>query len=159
MGFEIGSNGRRHSPFCGCANCQLMRGPVRWQPPVYYGSPEKPSAPPAAKRKLVVIESPFAGEVGKNVEYARRCLKHSADRGEAPIASHLLFAQDGIFDDNNPVERMHGIAAGLAWHRVAELVAFYIDRGISPGMVKAAEHARAIGVKIEFRSLDRSFAP
>ena len=120
---------------------------------------DKPHNPRALKRRLVVIESPFAGDVAKNLEYARRCIKHSVERGEAPIASHLLFTQDGIFDDNNPVERSQGIAAGLAWHRVADLVAFYIDRGISPGMTKAAEHARELGVKIEFRSLDRSFGP
>ena len=38
----------------------------------------------------VIIESPYAGEIDKNTAYARRCMRDSLDRGEAPFASHLL---------------------------------------------------------------------
>lgn len=38
----------------------------------------------------VILESPYAGDVEKNIEYARLCLKDSLLRGESPIASHLL---------------------------------------------------------------------
>ena len=40
---------------------------------------------------LVVVESPYAGNVASNVQYARRCLADSLWRGEYPIASHLLY--------------------------------------------------------------------
>lgn len=86
-------------------------------------------------RPLVVIESPYAGEVEKNVVYARRCMMDSLLRGEAPFASHLLYTQ--ILDDNVPSDRSLGIGAGWEWHRVADLIVFYTDRGWSRGMIEA----------------------
>src|SRR4051812_9833468 len=84
--------------------------------------------------KLVIIESPYAGDVEANVEYARRCVRDSLLRGEAPIASHLLYTQPGILNDDIPEERRHGIEAGLAWRAVAQGSVVYIDRGLSSGM-------------------------
>ena len=84
--------------------------------------------------KLVVVESPYAGEVELNVEYARRCLRDCLHRGEAPIASHLLYTQPGVLDDDKPDERKLGIEAGLVWGAHANVSAFYIDRGVSSGM-------------------------
>ena len=34
--------------------------------------------------RLVVVESPFAGDVEKNIEYARMCLRDCFLRGAAP---------------------------------------------------------------------------
>jgi hypothetical protein len=53
-------------------------------------------------------------------------------RGEAPIASHLLFP--GILDDDVADERELGIKAGLAWLVIAEASVVYVDHGISAGM-------------------------
>ena len=55
--------------------------------------------------RLVIIESPYAGDIEKNVEYARACVRDSLSRGEAPIASHLLYTQPGILKDEIPSER------------------------------------------------------
>ena len=82
----------------------------------------------------VILESPFAGDIEKNIKYARECVRDSLLRGEAPIASHLLYTQDGILDDRIPEERKWGIDAGLAWKSVAEKHVVYIDLGITPGM-------------------------
>jgi hypothetical protein len=87
--------------------------------------------------RLVMLESPFAGDIEANLTYARAAMHDSILRGEAPIASHLLYTQPGILDDNIPEERQLGIACGLAWRRVAEGAVFYIDRGWSKGMVEA----------------------
>lgn len=57
--------------------------------------------------RLVIIESPFAGDVEKNTRYARACVRDSLLRGEAPIASHLLYTQGGILNDDVPAERQH----------------------------------------------------
>ena len=46
--------------------------------------------------RLVILESPYAGDVAANVKYARRCVRDSLSRGEAPIASHLLYTQPGM---------------------------------------------------------------
>lgn len=103
--------------------------------------------------RLVILESPFAGDVEANTAYARQCLRDCLMRGEAPIASHLLYTQPGVLNDDIPSERQHGIDAGLAWRRVADASVVYTDRGISKGMeygIKAAEEA---GIPIEYRSL------
>lgn len=119
---------------------------------------------------LVVIESPFAGHstwpwpftgLGKwinrqqNIRYARRAMADSLARGEAPIASHLLYTQRGILRDDVYDERMRGIQAGFLWARCAKRRIFYVDRGMSPGMVLARREAAAIGQTIEFRAIDR----
>lgn len=104
--------------------------------------------------RLVIIESPFAGDVGENVAYARRCVRDSLSRGEAPIASHLLYTQPGILNDDIPEERAQGINAGLAWRRVADASVVYTDRGISAGMRYGIAAAEAAGVLVEYRSID-----
>lgn len=80
------------------------------------------------------MESPYAGEVELNVAYARRCMVDSLRRGEAPFLSHLLYTQG--LDDLVAEERKLGMEAGFAWGGVGEEVAFYVDRGISSGMVQ-----------------------
>jgi hypothetical protein len=105
---------------------------------------------------LVIIESPYAGDVEANVAYARAAMRDSLNRGEAPIASHLLYTQPGILRDEVPDERQWGIDAGLAWREVADLAAFYIDRGWSSGMVAARETYEREGRKFEMRSIPPS---
>lgn len=104
--------------------------------------------------RLVILESPYAGNIEANVEYARKCLHDSLSRGEAPIASHLLYTQPGVLDDDDPIERQWGIDAGLAWKRVADASVVYTDRGISRGMEYGIAAAKAVGIPIEYRSLN-----
>jgi len=101
--------------------------------------------------KRVIIESPYAGDVDKNISYARLCLKDSLIRGEAPIASHLLHTQ--VLDDTIEEERGMGIKAGLEWLWVAELMAVYVDLGISQGMKSAINEALINGIQIEYRTI------
>jgi hypothetical protein len=108
----------------------------------------------------VVIESPYRGktdeETAENVAYAKACVMDSLGRGEAPYASHLFFTQPGLLDDTVPDERAWGIDAGLAWGRSADVVAVYVDRGVSEGMRKGIDAARARAAKVEFRLLGRA---
>lgn len=97
------------------------------------------------KGPLVIIESPYAGEVERNLLYARRAMRDSLNRGENPIASHLLYTQPNILDDNKPDERKRGIYAGFAWWEKADVVIFYIDYGMSRGMEVALEKCRNEG--------------
>lgn len=105
------------------------------------------------KYRLVVIESPFAGDVEKNVRYARAAMHDSLLRGEAPYASHLLYTQEGVLDDNVPAEREHGIQAGFAWRQVAEATVVYTDLGVSKGMQYGIDDAKKRGCPIEYRTL------
>jgi hypothetical protein len=103
--------------------------------------------------RLVILESPYAGDIEANVAYARACLHDSLLRGEAPIASHLLYTQPGVLNDDVAAEREHGIKAGLSWLRVAEASVVYVDRGISRGMQYGIDAATAAGIPVEMRRL------
>ncbi len=103
--------------------------------------------------KLVIIESPYAGDIETHTGYARACLRDSLNRGEAPIASHILYTQEGVLQDHIDEERQWGIAAGLAWRKVAELAAFYTDHGWSDGMLEAKLIYEAEGKPYEIRTL------
>jgi hypothetical protein len=103
----------------------------------------------------VVIESPLSPSNGhsfeSNQDYARRCMLDSLNRGEAPYASHLLYTQ--MLDDFDEEERKLGMEAGFAWGEAANLVAVYLDRGMSSGMRQGIERARARGAKITYRRI------
>ncbi len=103
--------------------------------------------------KLVIIESPYAGEIERNTHYARAAMHDCLCRGEAPLASHLLYTQEGILDDAKPLERALGIAAGFAWGGYADAVVFYTDFGMSEGMRRAKEVYERQGVKILIRTI------
>jgi|TARA_R110000737_G_scaffold296167_1_gene302787 hypothetical protein len=105
--------------------------------------------------RLVILESPFAGDEQANIDYARLCVRDSLVRGEAPIASHLLYTQPTILDDSVPEERQHGIDAGLAWGIVADATIVYTDRGISDGMYYGIKHAHLAFRDVEFRSIEK----
>lgn len=116
--------------------------------------------------KLVIIESPYAGtsrfwlirkfQQWRNVRYARACVRDSLKRGESPIASHLLYTQPGILNDDIPAERKLGIDAGLAWREVAGGTVVYTDYGTSKGMSYGITTAAQSGNPVEFRSIGKN---
>ncbi len=116
--------------------------------------------------RRVILESPYAGRSQWrliaffqrmfNRRYARLCVRDCLVRGEAPIASHLLYTQPGILRDGDPIERQWGIDAGLAWREVADASVVYTDHGVSTGMRYGIQRARESGVQIEERSLYRA---
>lgn len=104
--------------------------------------------------KLVIIESPYAGDVEANLTYARRAMRDCIERGEAPYASHLLYTQPGVLDDTIPYQRRVGINAGFDWGARADAIVVYVDRGISKGMEQGVARALAANQPVEFRSLE-----
>lgn len=70
--------------------------------------------------RRVIVESPYAGDVERNVRYARACVADCLARGEAPLASHLLYTE---------------------WRAMAEATVIYVDLGWSTGMTAGLEHA------------------
>jgi len=103
---------------------------------------------------LVIIESPFAGDVEANIKFARSCMRDSLNRGESPFAIHLLYTQEGVLDDDIPKERNLGIEAGLAWGKHASRTAVYTNLGITEGMKKGIQRAKDEGREIEYRELE-----
>jgi hypothetical protein len=117
-------------------------------------------------KRIVVLESPYAGNVEENLRYLRAGMREAFLRGELPIASHALYTQPGVLDDTIPEERNLGIEAGFEVARVLHLAKaleeaaglnvqipetirmMLYDLGISSGMKRGFEHARAIGQRV-----------
>jgi hypothetical protein len=94
--------------------------------------------------RLVIVESPYAGNVERNLRYLRCCLADCIERNEAPFASHGLYTQDGVLDDDRPEERQLGILAGFSWRAVAEATVVYRDLGYSKGMIEGVDDAHRL---------------
>ena len=103
---------------------------------------------------IVVIESPYAGDVDRNLRYVRAAMRDCLHRGESPYASHALLTQEGVLDDDIPAERKAGMKAGFQFHHVADVVAVYEDLGISGGMKAGIAHAKKLGADVEYRRID-----
>ena len=101
--------------------------------------------------RRVVIESPYAGHVERNLLYLEAAARDCLRRGEAPYASHGMLTQ--WLDDRDPIQRDLGIRCGYAWGAMAEAAVFYVDLGMSEGMVKAEAHWQQRGLPIERREL------
>lgn len=105
------------------------------------------------RNDLVILESPYAGNIETNLAYARAAMRDSLLKAEYPLASHLLYTQAGVLDDDNPDERELGIEAGLAWGAQASRSVVYVDYGVSAGMERGIAEARARGREVVFRKL------
>ena len=104
--------------------------------------------------KLVILESPYAGDIKANVDYAQKCMADCLRRGEAPYASHLLYTQPNVLDDSVPSERGKGISAGFAWKHLPSVhTVFYTDRGVTRGMQMAIDYCYKNNMTYEFRIL------
>lgn len=118
--------------------------------------------------RITIIESPYAGNVERNLRYVRACMRDCFDRGEIPYASHALYTQPGVLDDDKSEEREKGIAAGLdmlsAVHQAAPVAvslthAFYTDLGWSSGMNRARNFTVLhLNHRIEERTLGGEWA-
>lgn len=104
---------------------------------------------------IVIVESPFAGDMNANREYAIAACADCFRRGETPFASHLLYPQ--ILDELKPEEREQGITAGYQFWPLAGKIVFYMDRGMSPGMAKARDRALLEGKTFTSRWIKGSF--
>jgi hypothetical protein len=103
--------------------------------------------------RLVVVESPYAGDVAKNEAYLSLCLADCFSRGEAPFASHGIYTRRHVLDDKVKAERLKGMAAGFAWGRLAKHRVFYVDLGETAGMAAGREEAERLGQTFELRKL------
>lgn len=98
----------------------------------------------------VVVETPFARSEGWGA-YLKACLEDCFNRDEAPFASDAIYPT--VLDDKIERERELGMQMRNAWAIRADKIIFYVDRGMSPGMLLALDHAQEMGQAVEFRTL------
>lgn len=104
--------------------------------------------------KLIYVASPYAGDVERNIEYAKQACRTVMESGHAFFAPHLLYP--AVLNDAVPEERQAGIEMGLTLlHRCDELWAF--GPCVSSGM--QAEIAEAEQLRIPVRRMDVSAGP
>ncbi len=95
--------------------------------------------------KLIYVASPYAGDIKKNTEFARRACRHVMNEGHAFFAPHLLYPQ--LLDDSNPQERQAGLDMGLAMLPRCDELWCYGAR-TSHGMHLEIEEAVRIGIPV-----------
>ena len=107
--------------------------------------------------KKVIIESRFSAAnvegLVRNKKFTLACMRDCFMRGEAPYASHVIYAQTHILDDFVAHERAIGMHAGFLWGDLGELTIVYVDLGISTGMQMGIDHATKMGRPVEYRTL------
>lgn len=104
---------------------------------------------------IVIIESPFAGNVELNKKYLDAAILDCCLRGESPYASHKMLTDS--LDDWNKEQRELGIKLGFEFHKVAKKVVVYTDLGISNGMKMGIKNAVELCIPVEKRSLGKKW--
>lgn len=84
---------------------------------------------------IILVESPYSGDIQRNSEYARRAMLHVIEQGHTPIVPHLLYPQ--VLDDSDPEQRETALQMCAELRRVAHEVWFFVDYGSSSGMERA----------------------
>lgn len=110
--------------------------------------------------KLIFVASPYAGDVEKNIGYAKEACRYVLNEGNAFFCPHLLYPQ--ILDDNILEERKLGIKMGKEFlNQCDELWVF--GNHISNGIFEEIEFARRKGIPIrrimEFNMEENELAP
>lgn len=95
---------------------------------------------------LVYICSPFAGDVEKNVQNARRYCAFAVHRRALPIAPHLLFPQF-LGSEETPDTRALALHMGFILLGHCRELWYFGDR-ISEGMKKELHRARMRGIPV-----------
>ncbi len=95
--------------------------------------------------KFIYVASPYAGEIEKNVAFAKEACEFTRQEGHAFFAPHLFYPD--FLDDNIPEQREQGLKMGItALDRCDELWVF--GSHISSGMKSEIAYAQQKGIPI-----------
>ncbi len=95
--------------------------------------------------RLVYIASPYAGDVERNVAFAKEACRYAAAQGCTPVAVHLLYPQ--FLDDGVPQEREAGLKMGR--RVLAACDEFWLcGERLSAGMRAEKAEAERLGIPI-----------
>lgn len=100
------------------------------------------------ERPIVVICSPFRGDLKRNTEIAKKLCKEAIEAGYAPFASHLLYPL--FLDDDKADERKAGMECGLSFITPGVRIWAYIAEGVSEGMRNEIKYAEEKGATVEW---------
>ena len=90
---------------------------------------------------IVFISSPYAGDIEKNTEAARKYCRYAVEQGHTPIAPHLFYPQ--FLDDKSEAERALGLQMGLQLLNFCDELWVFTGEGNRPSSGMAVEIAYA----------------
>lgn len=93
--------------------------------------------------RLVYIASPYAGDVKRNVAFAKAACRYAAASGCTPVAVHLMYPQ--FLDDRVPEEREQGTRMGLRVLAACDELWLCGER-VSAGMQAEKTEAERLGI-------------
>ena len=103
------------------------------------------AAAKAAFKPLVYICSPFSGDIENNNKRTRAFCRFALDKGNIPLAPHLLFPQ--FMDDNNEQERDQAIFMDIILMGKCQevwVLGDVISRGMSIEIEKAKKRRQPV---------------
>ena len=95
--------------------------------------------------RLVYIASPYAGDVERNVAFAKAACRYAAAQGCTPVAVHLMYPQ--FLDDRVPKEREAGLKMGQRVLAACEEIWLCGER-MSAGMKAEEAEAKRLGIPL-----------
>lgn len=95
----------------------------------------------------VYICSPYAGDICRNVENARRYSRFAVKAGFMPVTPHLMYTQ--FLDENIREERTIGLLCGLKLLTFCSELWIFGDR-MSSGMAQEKKAADALGMRVRY---------
>lgn len=102
-------------------------------------------------KPCVFICSPYAGDIQRNTQNAKRFMKYAAEKGAVPFVPHLLYPL--ILNEKDPAQRKLGLSFGLVWLTMCDEM-WVFGEHISTGMQTEIDKARACHIPILYFSED-----
>ena len=96
--------------------------------------------------KKVYICSPLGGNVKENLENAKKYARYALIRGTAPVVPHFYSL---CLDDNKPIEREVGLAAGLNLLWFCDEMWVFGNK-ITEGMKEEIEFCKNLKIRMKF---------
>ena len=97
--------------------------------------------------KLIYVASPYAGDIERNIEFAKEACRFVMNEGHAFFAPHLLYPQ--VLDEDDPAGRQLGLDMGMAaLAKCDELWVF--GETMSAGMRGEIEEARLLSIPTRY---------
>ncbi len=107
---------------------------------------------PEKRYGVVYIASPYAGDVERNLAFAKAAARWAIARGKAPYIPHLTLP--AVLDDGKPEERTLGIELNCELLSRCDELWVFRRNGISPGMAIEITYADKHGIKTEYFDID-----
>lgn len=113
-------------------------------------------------RDCVFLESPYSGDIDRNLRYLKLCEYDCWNRYEFPCSSHSNMTQHVIkknfyVDDYNPQYKIFGREEAINGSHCLRVLCsktiFYIDLGWSDGMKNALKYCEENKLKYEIRKI------